>query len=535
MLNRQIPDQAALARDMDSLPPNAGANEQDLLSYRAERLMMHARVLATLDAASRARVEARRGREPGTRVFSVGIGGVDLGMNAVLARATRRGGRLGLGASDRKAPPAIRPVAPVGDAPRGPIADPSGLPATEWPDHGLGPAEERTVTVLPEQKGKIFARRRPGALVRKGSWAVAGGTPVPWQEFVLGMEGPEARARRRIGDPAGKTAIFERVEDGRFVGYRFDRAGGTLRAVRAESALPRSAFGDAADGAAPRGAVPAGLMTLDLLPPSEAEGSGPSSPRIRLRGADGSERVASVPRSLLQRLVLGRSIDLVPERPLPAFTPAAELLRGSRTMMVFQAQNEARAPWTGPAAPRPGEEAATRLASALARWWSADSSASASVVVGVDASASPRRWAEAPVLDGALAVFAPDDAFPAQALPLRAALQGIPNGVAGAKLVLIVSAEPPGILGRRLRAMASDPALTGKALAVASLGGPLRGDLPASLLGEGRLAALGLYEAGPLGLSRSVAEVLRWARTAGNESSKGKRIEDPAGPFTWFY
>jgi len=101
--------------------------------------------------------------------------------------------------------------------------------------------------------------------------------------------------------------------------------------------------------------------------------------------------------------------------------------------------------------------------------------------------------------------------------------------------VLIVSAEPPGVLGRRLRSLATDPAYAGRILAVASLGGPLRGDLPASILGEGRLAALGVYEAGPVGLAKSIAQIARFARVAASDASKGKRVEDLPGPFTWFY
>jgi hypothetical protein len=70
---------------------------------------------------------------------------------------------------------------------------------------------------------------------------------------------------------------------------------------------------------------------------------------------------------------------------------------------------------------------------------------------------------------------------------------------------------------------------------VASFGGPLRGDLPASILGEGRLAALGVYEAGPVGLTRAIAEIARFARSATSDASKGRRVEDLPGPFTWYY
>jgi hypothetical protein len=107
--------------------------------------------------------------------------------------------------------------------------------------------------------------------------------------------------------------------------------------------------------------------------------------------------------------------------------------------------------------------------------------------------------------------------------------------VGDARLVVVVSAEAPGVLGRRLRGMATDPQFAGKLLAVASLGGPLRADLPASLVAEGRLAALGVCDAGPVGLAGTVAEIAGWSRRAGSEPSKGRRPEELSGPFTWYY
>jgi len=543
MLSPQIPDQAALASEMGALAADAGVFEEDLLSYRAERLLMHARVLATVPAERRLSVEARRKREPATRVFSVGIGGVDLGMNAVLARAKFRSSRLGLTAGERTAtatstaPARAETDADAAEPAATVAADPPLLPAGEWPDHGLGPVDLRSITVLPDGKGTILARRRPGSLVRKGTFKPEGGVPVPWEEVLLAMEGPEARARRRIADPAGKAPVFERVEDERFLSYRFDRAGNNLRATITVAGLQSQAFGVPSQPPAPA-ALPAALIVMDLLPPVEEPAPGarvePPSVRVRLRGADLRERVAALPRPLLQRLVRGREIDLTPDRPLQALTPAAELLGTSRALMVFQSTDESRAPWSGPSSPRPGEEDAARLAEALTQWWSADPSSSARAVCGTDPLASPARWERAPRLDGTLAVLAPDSAFPAQAAALRSGLLGLPDE-AGAALVVIVSAESPGVLGRRLRALAIDPAFAGKTLAVASLGGPLRADLPASLLAEGRLAALGVYDAGPVGSSKSIEEIVRFARRAASDASKGRRVEELAGPFTWFY
>jgi hypothetical protein len=538
MLNPRIPDQAALAAEMRALAADASVYEQDRLSYRAERLLMHERVLETLSKDRRASVDARVKQEPLTRVFSVGIGGVDLGMSAALARAAGRSAKLGLVQNERAASAVAPSRGTAVEPPSTTVADPSVLPATEWPDHGLGPVEERTVVELPDGTGTIVTRRLLGSLVRKGSYKPEGGAQMAWDEVLLAMEGPEARARRRISIPSGTAPVFERVEDERFVRYRFDRAGNTLRATLAVAALPSQALGLTPQQGASATVVPPELIVMDLLPPAAASPPGdreePLVIRVRLRGADGRERVAPLPRSLLQRLVRGRSIDLTPERPLQAFTPATEVLGTSRSLMVLMSPDEARAPWSGPMAPRPGEEDASRLAAALTRWWSADPSSSARAVVGADPVASPARWARAPLLNGTFAVVAPVDAFPGQASALRAGLEGLP-GSADATIVVIVSAEAPGVLGRRLRALASDPALSGKILAVASLGGPLRADLPASLLGEGRLAALGLCESGPVGLNRTVEEIVRFARSAGGDASKGLRVEDLVGPFTWFY
>src|SRR5262249_34848801 len=53
LLDLQTPDQAALTREMDALPADAGDAQRDVMSYRAERLLMHARVLGTIPAERR--------------------------------------------------------------------------------------------------------------------------------------------------------------------------------------------------------------------------------------------------------------------------------------------------------------------------------------------------------------------------------------------------------------------------------------------------------------------------------------------------
>jgi len=175
------------------------------------------------------------------------------------------------------------------------------------------------------------------------------------------------------------------------------------------------------------------------------------------------------------------------------------------------------------------------LSAALARWWAQDPAPGATAVVGVDAALSPARWGKGSALNGSVAMLAPEDAFPAQAAPLRAQLPSFGARTEPAAVVFVVSAEAPGVLGRRLRAYATDPANSGKILAVVSLGGPVRADLPASLLSEGKLAAVGVAEGGPVGRARAVSEAGAWARAASSDGAKGKRPEELPGPFTWFY
>ena len=151
------------------------------------------------------------------------------------------------------------------------------------------------------------------------------------------------------------------------------------------------------------------------------------------------------------------------------------------------------------------------------------------------AALSPARWGKGAALNGSVALLAPEDAFPAQAAALRAQLPGLGSRTEPAAVVLVVSAEAPGVLGRRLRSYATDPANSGKILAVVSLGGPVRADLPASLLAEGKLAAVGVVEGGPVGRARTLADAGAWARAASSDAAKGKHPEELSGPFTWFY
>jgi hypothetical protein len=523
-LDRRVADQATMAKDMEAQLASPDPAAVDRLAYRAERLLTHARVLATLPAPDRAAVEARRKAAAGTRVFSVGIGGIDLGMSSVFARAASQSTRLSLGAAgSAAATPPPKPAAATGGAVRPRTApadaDPSQGPGPVLPDHGLGPAPARKEQSLEEGKGKITGRELPGRLVRRGTWKADGTRTFEWQETRESADGPEVRSRRRIAEPGAPTPLFERVEAGRFLSYRLTRNGETLRAAPAERTLPPRAFGRP-DPVAPSTTVPEGVALLDLLPQEAAdEGAEVPGVRVRIRAAPDRQLTADVPRPLLQRLVMGRDVDLVPDRPLAAFTPARQVLGDARTMMILQSRDETVPPWDGAGhSARPGEEDAARIARALTVWWGADpANAGAVAVVGTSVADSPGRWA-ATKLGGPASIL--DDAAP---------------DPGGTQAAVLVSTASPSVLGRRLHEWAGRPGSKGRILAVISVGGPLRRDLPAALLAEGNLSAVGIADPGLIDPVAAREWAKAWVEQAKDAAAKGKRPEEIPGPFTWYY
>jgi len=547
MLDKRVPDQAAFAAEIDAQRATADPATLDRMAYRALRLVMHARVLATLPGSGRATVEARRTKEPETRVFSVGIGGIDLGMRQALARAKRSGGRLAVGGgrshggSPSEAGPARRPAEETSPGATPPAAlETAGLPPTEMPDHGLGPAKDRTVATLPGEHGTVTFARRPGSIVMHGTWTRAGLAAIPWDEVRTSDESPDVRVRRRLGDPEGRAPVFQRVENGRFISYRFEHSGSTMTAASLPASVPPGVLRE--PGPEPGGApvdaasLPQGLAVLDVEPSGSAAQSLPTTFRARIRAAGGRDVAAEVPRALLQRIAAGRDADPAPDRPVPGFMPARQILSGGRALMVMEKGSDAAPRWTRALQPESGEEDAARLAGGLGAWWGGDpASAGASAVVGTDGAGSAVRWSKAAPLDGTIAVVAPPEAFPALAAPLAKRVPAGGVAPSSARAVLVVSAESPGLLGRRLRALSQDPAMSGRFLAVVSLGGTIRTDLPWSLLSEGKLSAVGICEAGPAGWARAVDAASAWTASAGSAQAKGKHPEEIPGPFVWFY
>jgi hypothetical protein len=164
------------------------------------------------------------------------------------------------------------------------------------------------------------------------------------------------------------------------------------------------------------------------------------------------------------------------------------------------------------------------------------------VAVGTDAGHSPARLSSSPLPGTKGTLILPEGGFPPPRSALRDALAtawdaGEVSSTLPSKpdtLVVVVSGESPSLLGERLRELSRDPRMKGKLLAVYSLGGPVRLDLPASLLSEGNLAGLGVAAASPVGIDATVREMEGLGRAL-VETGGTVRVEQLPSPFVWYY
>jgi hypothetical protein len=362
-------------------------------------------------------------------------------------------------------------------------------------------------------------------------------------------EGPEPRVRALMAPADGSVARFERLEGGRLLRYALEPHEGGFRVRRATET-------DTAVSVAAPAVPPPTLVTIEVL--GGGSGSGAEAPTVglRLRGQGGEDLQADLPRQLLQRLVLGPALGGGAGLPLPPSLAAAARI------LVLAAPADRTPPWRLGPPGIPGEEDPRVLAAALNRA-APLAGARRTGAMGADPTASPGRWGRAPSPGSGFLVL-PPEAFPgpaqrwrarfASAWPAQRSGPSVPGPeVTWGDPLVLVSAEPPGLLGLRLRSLARDPRLEGRALAVWSLGGPLRRDLPASLLAEGRLAAVGVVEHPPVALPRVAEDLALLARALPAEASPprrrkrarkeppssahtgARRLEDLPGPLVWWF
>ena len=562
-LDPRLPDHRRLLGEMRGVDPaRVAPGEVDRLVTRAERLRMHHLVLSSLQGEARERVRSRYLAEPHLRVFSIGIGGLDLGMDRVLDRAEALAeGAPALPGDGRGSGGGLPPGRRGGAAGREEWrVEPTGLPSPVMPDHGAAvaslPARDPSAGVRLERPmgdGLVRVVDRPAG--------PGGKLAVRVVEALFHRHGPGVSFRRELLRPDGTAAHLRRYEGGRFLGYSFRLDGDRAVAVPG----PPDRFWAPGDEPAPpleqegEGDLPGGVLVLRVGRGSGEPGVGP----VQLVLRSGRERLAApVPRRVLQRFVLGPRADEKRGAPVPGLVPLPDRVAGARLLLVPLDPAARAVPWRFPVTPVPGEEDPRNLARAFGEWRGTEPGRELppAIVVREVASALARRAAAPSPAEGIL-VLVPEGAFPGLARRVARAVQeawpeeprargrrrrgrrrrkggeGGPVSVSVARelparppgTVVVLSGEDPDVFSARLARLAADPRMEGRLLAAWPLAERLRDDLPVRLLEEGKVAAVGLAPPPWPNLYR-VAERLR----AWTAAVAGARVVDEApGPFLW--
>ncbi len=530
-LDPNIPEAAALREEIVRYDVSQMTDSDlDGLAYRAERVRMHTTVLSTLDERQVARVAGRQDAGERLRIFSVGIGGLDLGMGQALARSGSRS--LGLGGTGAGPRPVAVPLDDQGDPgeSRGPRqewrVDPAGLVRSPVPEHGLGGAAAGSAVARRFGDGWI---EMTGGDDARSLWSVSGG------------DGMELRSRRAGLDTEGRSTWFERIEDGRFLRYRMVVDGVRVSAEPMDAAIVPT--DDPPREARP---LPDGLATLRLNPPPPSATG--ESDRIGMRldaTPSGTPRLleAEFPRALLQRIAIGPEADMSPGRPVPALQPLPPTLGAVQALMVIANDPQRTRPWNSGWPTVPGEEDPARIARSLVDWSRATRGAIVPAVLGLHPDRSPPRWAGAPRAGNSATLLVPavSGGGPVgeqlerirqgwTSGPVKTELDAPPGG----SLVLYVSDEPPGICASRVSALAQRDEMQGKLLGVWCLAGPVREDLPGQWLAEGKLSGVGVARSDVVDL-RTAPEQLAAIGAALASQGAGKRVEALPGPFLWCF
>jgi hypothetical protein len=525
-LDRRVEEEAAFIDGVSGMSPaTLGTAEVDLLAYRAQRLRMHRTVLGAFDPKRRAELDERGDTPP--RVISVGIGGLDLGMRKAIGRARSRSiGLIGAGAS---LPSVTEPALAAAEVSAETRAlwreDPAGLPQTVMPDHGIGEGG------LERMFGAGWIEITPGV---SGDDEDAGGE----LRIVHGAAGPEAVARRIRFGGDGMPVLFERFEAGRKWHYTLEQSAQGIRAIAVDAVV------DTAPTAVPSTIeLPDGLALLRIDPDV---GSDPAAPSVglRLQGSGAAPLDATTPRWVVQRLVLGRQADLAHDPSLPGIAPLPAAIGDIETLMVLGHDSLRRRPWEVNTPAIAGEQDPLVVAAAINAWWDAPGAlpAPGGAVIGVDWASSPKRWADAPAPGAKALLVLPADGFPQRVSTVPTDLaEAWTSGRVSAQadpvdetLVIVISAEAPGLFATRLRAIAEQPAMKGKLLAGWSLAGPVRDDLAAWILESTEVAGVGIAE-GSVVSRRAAPKRLRTISRALKSRGADDRVESIPGPFLWYF
>lgn len=527
-LDPRNPSQSGLARRLAQVNPETLEPwEADSLAYQAERLRTHRLVLGSLS--QQTKQDLRRRSESGERlrVFSVGIGGLDLGLSGAVAKAKAASLRLGGGqgfsvarsigdarrAEGKRSRSAARP-APV---PKRWAAAPA-VESPALPEHGLGSAREgdRVLMTPPEPNGG-----RPGL-----------------EQVLLRAASPFVRGHTTEFDHSGRVLAVRRVEGSRVLRYRLVRTRDGLLARPLPSSRSGSATAAGQGKAVDAASLPAKLAFMGKVEGKSRPTGTPSIWEISREGRP-SARLA-LPPPAAERLLLGRELDLTPGAPLPGVEPPDGVFDGAESVLVALSPERAEAPWEGAPAVVDPRRDPLRIAPALDRWWSRSGADRPGVALAVDGGESVTRWKQAPrrfprsllLLDGPSL-----RGESALGRSLAAAWDGpvapaLPRGKLP-PLVVVVSDRSPAVLWEMVGRMSRSPQLEGRLLAVFSLSGAPRPDQPPAWVASGKIAGLGIAWRYPLdeaGIAREIEEF-----AAGLKAKGEWPIEARPGPFDWLF
>lgn len=544
VLDNRAPHEKALAERLAGLASGGSSDEQlDALTYQAERQRMHDFVLKTLAPEPRNALVQRQKSGETLRVFSVGIGGLDLGMKKVLARAGGRqlklpwgtdgamtqargaGARSSAGTRPGRQGWVRRPASPRDEWRH----DPAGLARTMIPEHGFSSSQATRA----EARGPYEASRQLGDQLLN----MAGDRDGGWAQVVLGLDSPDLRSRRVSFDTQGDVTEIERIEGAWRRRFRPLRSAASVVMEPVELA-------PAGDDPGGNPKLPEGLGLLRFAPLTSANDRPGGSLGLALRVGTRPESLTAIPALVLDRLLLGHAADGGRATALPGIREIPSKLSGVRHLMILDRSGAINPPWEASAHAIDPLREARSIAHALDAWWdgSQERLPRIAVVVGTNPQDSPSRWADAATPLKSAFLLLPeegdDDTQSGIIGALRNARGSIESGSKlpkkAPRLVILASTQAPGRVAHVARALSKDSRMKGKFLAIWSLSGHLRPDLPGSLLETGILAGVGLASREPLEHAElpGVFVALRESLERGDPL---RHPEDLDGPFTWFY
>ena len=519
-------------------------DEIDMAAYQLERSRMHSLVMTTLSADTKERLRERDQRERNLRVFSIGTGGLDLNMSGALRRASRSttglspgrrpqrnaaqtlGVRSGEGGTVRGGRVPTRRAALASPVRRRPVSRVAVLSGSdvELPKHGLDGEQgyARSVRHATGTVPSAKSRREPA--------------PALWFETVYDRFGRRPASRRAVVDTSGRLVEIRRLIEGRVLEYKPQRSANTVSMLPTNS--PRKP---------PAARMLGGIEATQAVMQVASRGVGAEAARgigLLLRVGEHS-RTLTPPLGAMQRLVLGPALDATPELPLRGLEGLPGMLANSRQLFVQASADFFRPPWDRDLPPASGAEDSLHVARGLRDWWRQAQTGfvNAPDVIHAVSENAIARWKRATLLlRGKAQLLIPEGAFPKHRRALlekiRAAWEGpevneVPRKVSD--FVLLVSAESPDVLGRRMLDLAKDSRMRGKYLAVWSFAGEIRRDLIGRALSEGDIVALGTAGSGFVDLAADMDALAALSRELVDTATQPQRPEALGGPLIWHY